>query len=230
METSLHRELKERFRLPESEVEVRLGRYRIDVVNDGRLVEIQHSGLSAIRDKIAHLLKLKHKVDVIKPLISRKRLVKLSSSAGEIVERRWSPKRETLLDLFDELVHFTRVFPHRNLNLIVPLVEVEETRIPGHGRRRRWRKSDFEVEDRRLVRIESISQFRSSRDLQSLLPPNLPSRFDTAELAQGLSIPRWQAQRIAYVLRKTGSAREVGKRGNAILYQLKRGRAKSAAR
>jgi len=33
-------------------------------------------------------------------------------------------------------------------------------------------------------------------------------------------VPRHQAQRIGYVLRKTGVAREAGKRSNAILYRL----------
>ena len=44
--------------------------------------------------------------------------------------------RGTFVDLFDELVHFTRVFPHPRLALEVVLVEIEEWRYPGHGRRR----------------------------------------------------------------------------------------------
>lgn len=220
METSLHRQLKETFRLPDSDIEVKVGRYRIDVVNDGRLVEIQQSGLSAIRDKVANLLKKRYEVDVIKPLITRKRLIKLNKRAGSVVDARWSPKRGTILDLFDELVYFTRVFPHRNLNLIVPLVEVEETRFPGHGRRRRWRKSDFEVEDRRLVKVERIFSFQTAADLHRLLPTQLSTPFGTAELAAGLQVPRWQAQRIAYVLRKVGGSKQIGKKGNAVLYEL----------
>jgi len=54
------------------------------------------------------------------------------------VSRRWSPKRGAAVDIFDDLVHFTRAFPHKRLTLEVPLVEVEELRYPGHGRRRRW--------------------------------------------------------------------------------------------
>ena len=231
METSLHRQLKEVFRLPDSEIEVKVGRYRIDVVNEGRLVEIQHSGLSSIRDKVACLLKSKHEVEVIKPLIVRKKLVKLDAKHGRVVDQRWSPKRGTILDLFDELVYFTRVFPHRNLNLIVPMVEVLETRYPGHGRRRRRRKNDFLVEDRRLVNVETIDSFRSAADLHRLLPKSLPQGFDTGQLAKGLGLPRWQAQRIAYVLKNTGSAKAVGKNGNAVVYELVKetGKPKKAA-
>ena len=65
METTLHRQLKDEFCDPGSEIEVKLGRYRIDVVNGKRLIEIQRSGLSSIRDKIADLLNLGYTVDAV---------------------------------------------------------------------------------------------------------------------------------------------------------------------
>ena len=77
METTLHHQLKEKFREPGSEIEVKIGRYRIDVVNGQRLVEIQRSGLAAIRDKINTLVQ-DFEVDVVKPLIIRKRLISRS--------------------------------------------------------------------------------------------------------------------------------------------------------
>lgn len=220
METTLHRQLKEHFLQPGGRAEVRLGKYRIDVVNGDRLVEIQRSGLAAIRDKVHRLVKDGYLVDVVKPLIARKRLVKLTSQDGVVSSRRWSPNRATILNVFDELLYFTRVFPHPNLRMLIPLIDIEEVRYPGHGRRRRKRKGDFEVKDRFILDIHQTQTFSTILDLQQLLPDSLPKKFDTAELAQGLDIDRHQAQRIGYVLRKTGVARESGKRGNAILYQL----------
>ena len=219
METTLHHQLKEKFREPGSEIEVKIGRYRIDVVNGERLVEIQRSGLAAIRDKINILLQ-DFEVDVVKPLIVRKRLVKLDRKDGSIVEERWSPRRGTILDVFDELLYFTRVFPHPNLRLIAPLIEIEEHRYPGHGKRRRRRKGDFEVKDRFLSKMHDIEMFETAADLHRLMPENLPSPFDSANLAEGLGVQRWIAQRIAYVLRHTGSAELVGKKGNTNLFKL----------
>jgi len=83
METTLHRQLKDYFRQSDSQLEVRLGRYRIDVVNGNRLVEIQRSGLASIRSKIQKLLEDGHVVDVVKPLIRRKRLIKLDSISSQ---------------------------------------------------------------------------------------------------------------------------------------------------
>ncbi len=113
METTLHRQLKEHFAGSTGRTEVKLGRYRIDVVRGKKLIEIQCSGLAAIRDKIRRLC-AEHKVEVVKPLVMRKRIVKLAEQGGEIVSQRWSPKRGKPLDLFDELIYFTRAFPHPN--------------------------------------------------------------------------------------------------------------------
>lgn len=220
METTLHRQLKEHYCESDARIEVKLGRYRIDVVNGDRLVEIQRSGLAAIRDKVNRLCSDGYQVDVVKPLVARKRLVKLSSENGAETSRRWSPLKATKLSVFDELLYFTRVFPHPNLRMLMPMIEVEEVRYPGHGRRRRRRAGDFVVKDRFILDIHQTHTFETVHDLQSLLPEDLPKKFDTAELAEGLDVCRHQAQRIGFVLRKTGVAKECGKRGNAILYKL----------
>lgn len=221
METSLHQQLKDHYTRPGARQEVRLGRYRIDVLHRGRLIEIQHSGLGAIRDKVRDLLQ-EHRVDLVKPLVARKQLVRLDREEGEEVSRRWSPLRGSPLGIFDELLHFASVFPHPRLRLITPLIEVEEIRFPGHGRRRRWRKNDFVVQDQKLSAIIASHQYRSHADLCRLLPRSLPEVFHTRSLAAELGIRDWQARRIAWVLRTTGAASEVGKEGNLRLYRLKK--------
>lgn len=228
METSLHQQLKAHYAGPDGDVEVRLGRYRIDVVRGSELIEIQHGGLAAIRDKVRTLCK-SHRVRVVKPIVATKTLVKLSRRGGRVVSQRKSPKRGQVLDLFEELVHFTNAYPHRRLTLETPLVEVEEIRYPGHGRRRRWRRTDHVIEDQRLVQVVQTHSFRTAGDLVSLLPSSLPQPFDTADLAAGLGVGRHIAQRIAYCLRETKATRVAGKRGNAILYKIARRRQPRAA-
>jgi hypothetical protein len=218
METSLHRQLKERYAEGGGLTEQRVDRYRIDVIRDKQLVEIQLAPLSAIRDKIRALLK-KHDVLVVKPIIVRKHLVKRKREGGRIISRRRSPKQRTLLDVFEELVHFTRVFPHRRLTLEVPLIEIEEHRFPGHGRRRWRRDNDHLVEDQHLLEVLNVHQFRTAADLCRMLPPGLPRPFHTGQLADGLSVERWIAQRMAYCLRHTGAIQQVGKLRGAWLYE-----------
>jgi hypothetical protein len=219
METSLHRQLKLLYADETAQVEVRLGRYRIDAVVDGELIEIQHGSLAAIRDKIRHLLE-EHSVRIVKPIVATKLLVKRARKNGRIKERRQSPKRGTLLDIFDELVYFTRVYPHERLTLEVVLVDIEEWRYPGHGRRRRYREDDFQVEDQKLVEVLETHRLQTSADLANLIACPLPSPFDTSDLARGLDVRRHIAQRIAYCFRLMGATREVGKRRNSRLYEF----------
>lgn len=221
METSLHQQLKLHYARDESQIEVVMGNYRIDAIAGGRLIEIQHGSLGAIRDKIAKLLE-DHRVTVVKPIVALKHLVKLDERGGNVLDRRRSPKRGQLLDVFDELVYFTRVFPHRRLTLEVALVEVEELRYPGHGRRRRRRANDFVVEDQRLLEIVETHRFRTLTDLRKMLPSGLPKSFHTGHLADRLEVRRHIAQRIAYCLRETGAIHPVGKQGNAVMYSRRR--------
>jgi hypothetical protein len=218
METSLHRDLKLLYAGKKAQFEVPVAGYRVDALSRGRLIEVQHGSFTAIRDKVRALLG-EHQVTVVKPIVARKVLVKQAAKGGEVLERRLSPKRGTLLDLFDALVHFTRVFPHPRLTLEVILVEVEEWRYPGHGRRRRWRLNDHEVEDQKLLAIHGKHRLRTAADLARLVRCPLPPTFHTGELAASLDVRRWVAQRIAYCLHRTGAVREVGKQGNARLYE-----------
>ncbi len=217
METSLHRQLKLHYAGEDGAVEVVLDGYRIDAVRGDELIEIQHGSLAAIRDKVRKLLK-RRRVRLVKPIVVNKVLVKLAERGGAEISRRRSPKRGTVLDLFDELVYFTRVFPHEGLVLEALLVDVEERRYPGHGKRRRRGQRDFQIEDQLLVRVVESHSFATTACLRRLLPRRLPKKFHTGDLAERMKAPRWIAQRIAYCLREMGAVEVVGKQGNAVLY------------
>ncbi len=219
METSLHRALKHHYAGADGRIEVKLGNYRIDVVRSDELVEIQHAPLAAIRDKVATLL-LDHRVLVVKPIVVTKHLVKRSRKRGPVTDRRVSPKRGRLLDIFDDLVHFTGVFPHARLALEILLIDIEEWRYPGHGRRRRRRANAYQIEDQKLVGIREAHRFTTATDLMRLVPTDISEPFNTATLAEALGVARWVAQQIAYCLRKTGGARVVGRRRTGLLYEF----------
>lgn len=216
METTLHRQLKEYYAVPGAQLEQQVGNFRIDIVTDDRLIEVQNSGLSSIRSKTLKLLST-NSVEIVKPIVARKRLVKLTKKQGTIKSRRWSPARRTQLDLFHELVYFTKVFPHPRLTLRIPLVEIEEYRFPH---RRRWFRGQFKVQDQILIRVVNEAVYRDTGDLRRLLPTKLNQPFDTQHLSEAMQVERWFAQKIAYCLRETGCVRQVGKRGNSLLYKF----------
>lgn len=217
METTLHRELKALYCSQSSQQEVRVDGYRIDAVARHKLIEIQCGSLSGIRRKVRRLLE-RHSVTVVKPLAANKLLLRRDRKGGPVVDRRFSPKHESSFSLFEDLVYFVGVFPHRRLTLEVLLIELEEHR--RRKRRHRWRRNAFVVDDRRLIRVCNRQVFRSARDLLGLLPVGLVNPFTTGELATAAGVPRWLAQKAGFCLRTTGAALVAGKRKNAWLYTV----------
>lgn len=225
METELHRALKDFYAAADGRVEVRVGRYRVDVVRDGRLLEIQHGSLAALRTKLRDLM-LQHDVTVIKPIIARKVLVVQDARTGRVIRRRRSPKRGTTLDIFDELVYLRGIYPHPRLTLELVLVDIEEWRRTARRTRRSPRSGGFQVEQQKLLRIVGCQRFRTADDLADMVTVKLPDPFHTGHLARRMKIERWAAQRIAYCLRYAGAVQQVGKLGNSLLYRFAdRGRA-----
>ena len=81
----------------------------------------------------------------------RKQLLKRDVPEGPVVSQRRSPKKQTLWNLFDDLVHFVDVFPHPRLELEVLMTLQDEYRLPAEKKRRVSR--GYIVEDRFLAEV-----------------------------------------------------------------------------
>ena len=222
MEHSIHRQLKSLYVTDTERHEVTVDGVRIDAVDEERLIEIQYGSLGAIRDKIRRLLR-SHDGLVVKPLAERKQLLKRDVPEGPVVSTRKSPKKQTLWNLFADLVHFVGVFPHPRLELEVLMTLQDEYRLPAEKKRRVSR--GYIVEDRLLSEVTGRAMLRTVDDLLAMLPdairpPERTEPFGTADLAAAAGISRPLARKVAYCLRRCGLAQVVGKEGNAILYQL----------
>lgn len=209
MEHSLHQQLKHFYGGPHPSLEVIVDGYRIDAMSHGWLVEIQFGPLWAIRKKTLELLQ-RHAVLIVKPIVISRHIVRLDGD-GQVVAKRRSPKEGRVWDVFSDLVHFMKVFPHPRLRIDVALVDIVEERCPRV--RRRWGQLPYRLADRELAEVRETITLRSAEDLRLLLP-RLPDRFDTRLLADHLGVPRWKAQQIAYCLRESGTATLIG-RGRA---------------
>jgi hypothetical protein len=229
METSLHRSLKMLYAADATLTEVAVDGFRIDAIDaDGWLVEVQHAGLGSIRRKVIRLVE-NHQLRLVKPLIGRKWIERYDPKTKRLVSRRRSPKQATRFDIFGHLLHFTGAFPHANLVLEIPFVEVVEHRHPSKPRRR-WRDRDSSI-DQQLVNVTTAFELRTNQDLWDLIGnPPLPDAFDTKNLADAIEQPRWLAQQITYVLRHSGAISVVGKRGNSILYSCSESKPKRKSR
>jgi hypothetical protein len=214
-EKPLHAALKEWYARPGDRFEVPLEGYVIDIVREELLIEIQTGNFSAIGRKLRALLE-NHLVRLVYPVAQEKWLLKAGAGPLGRTQRRKSPKRGGVGELFRELVRIPELPAQPNFAIEVLLIQEEEVR--RHDPRRAWRRRGWVTEERRLLGVLSQQRFETPADLWALTGDELPQTFTTAELAEALGEPRWLAQKAAYCYRKMGLIRQTGKQGRSALY------------
>ena len=209
-EGSLHAALKSHYARPGDELEAPLHGFVADIRRGDLLIEIQTGSFAAMGRKLDHLLG-EHRVLLVHPIAVETQLEKPDGST------RRSPKRGSVLDVFDELVSIPTLLDHPHLSLEVVLAAVTEVRVPDPTVRRR---RGFRTADRRLREILGTRRFDHPTDLLDLLPDGLPARFTSADLAAAVGAPRPLAQRMAYCFRALGLFTEHGRTRAGVQYSL----------
>jgi hypothetical protein len=212
-EKGLHADIKEFLVLPGDKVEMPIEGYIADLYRDGQIIEIQTRNFGAMRKKLSHLLGY-YPVHLVHPIAVEKIIIRQDSHGMETARKR-SPKTGRPIDIFPELVYIRDLVMHPNLTFEILMTREEEHRRQD-PKRRKW--NGWYVHDRRLVEVVQRIPLYSYSDFRKLLPPELPVPFTTRELAGILGCRARQAGDITYTMRRMGVLREVGKRGNSILY------------
>ena len=216
-ERPLHASLKRWYARPGDRVETPVAGFVIDLVREDVLIEVQTSGFSSMKRKLASLLELGHRVRIVHSIPIDKWIVKVDAD-GTVLSRRRSPKHGQPTDIFAELVSLPEVFvhPHLEVDLLLTIEEEHWRHTPGVG----WRRKGWTVIERRLIEVVGSLQLNNADDLTRLIPDGLPETFTTADLAAKLGRPRGAAQQMAYCLRRAGVCVAVGKRGNSVEYRV----------
>ncbi len=218
-EKPLHASLKKWYAQPGDRFEVAVEGFVIDIVRDALLLEIQTRNFAAIRSKLTNLVR-SHQIRLIYPIAQEKWIVKLDEDGTNVVNRRKSPKRGRLVDLFWEMVSIPEeLLSNRNFSLEVLMIREEEAR--RYEGTRKWRRRGWAIEERRLLEVVDQRSFDESADWLAFLPEALKS-FTASDLAEAIDISTELAQKMAYVLRKGRVIELAGKRGRANLYRVAR--------
>jgi len=214
-EKTLHSDLKKIYEDTNAKVEYKIGNYIIDVIKEDGLYEIQTKNFYAIGKKIKELIELDNKVVLVHPIAVEKHIITLSED-GEVISQRKSPKKGTLVDIFDELVSIPYLLNEQGFNLEVLMTVQEEVRkSDGKGS---WRRKGVSIVDRKLVAVLERYKFNSAEDFKSFLPKDLPLEFTNKDLSVKLNVPINKARKISYTLKNAGIIKECGKRGRELLY------------
>ena len=216
-EKSLHAELKDWLKMPGDKIESPVDGYIIDIVRGDLLIEIQTQNFSAIRKKLKTLLKC-HKVRLIYPIVQNKWIIGLDRNGDKITRRRLSPKHNSYVNIFEELVRIPHIMLNSNLIVEALIVNIEETRLnDGKGS---WKRKGWSILDRRLVNLVDQKIFHRSNDYLTLIPKSLEFPFTNFELSKALQKSIGLARKMTYCLRKTKILEVIGKKGKALLYDL----------
>lgn len=212
----MHAALKQWYAQPGDRFEVLVDGYVIDIQRGDLLIEIQTGNFSALKAKLSTLVS-EHPVRLVYPIPQEKWIIKIPEGDGK-TQRRKSPKRGSVEEVFRELVSFPDMLAEPNFSLEVLLIQEEEVR--RFDGRRRWRRRGWVTEERRLLGVVAQQSFETPANLWALMPSNLPPTFTTSDLARAMGKPRRLAQQAAYCLRKMGVITSVGKQGRSVAYRL----------
>jgi hypothetical protein len=223
MPTQLHIALQHHYAGENGLIEAWVDGFRADVIRDDVIYEIQTASIASLRRKLEILCK-KHTVVLVSPQALSKTIVRIDPDTGEILSQRRSPKHGEMTHVLPELMAVAELLKRKRLSLEIALtVEREVRAADGRGS---WRRKGVSVVGHELVEMRETMRFDTPADFLALLPAELPRKFTVADLAATMTLTTTMAGRAAYALRKMGTIRHVGKRGNAFVYERKRVRAR----
>jgi hypothetical protein len=215
-ENHLHVALKDHFYKPGDLTEEKLAGFTIDIIRGNKLIEIQTGNFSALKKKLIYFLG-DYQVNIVHPIIQKKTIIKISD-AGEIVSSRKSPKTGKVSEIFKELIYIPDYLQHPNFSLTVPIVDVKEYWIDdGKGS---WRRKGWSIQNKKLIKIHKIINFKSRQDYLDLLPENLPDSFTNKELSKASKMSKRLTQKMTFCLRKMELIEIAEKKGNAFVFQI----------
>jgi hypothetical protein len=214
-EKSLHADLKQWYARPGDQLEMRVDGFIIDLVRGDLLVEIQTSSVNKLKRKLARLAQ-NHAVRLVFPVALEKWIVRLPVAESQEPQRRKSPKRGRVEQIFSQLVYIPSLLENENFSLEVLLIREEEVRRFEH--KKAWRRKGWVTHERRLLEVVDHRVFTTPRDLACLLPENIPSPFTVRDVARKIGQPDWLTRKMIYCLKALGIIAAQGKRGNAVLY------------
>jgi hypothetical protein len=214
-EQPLHAALKHWYTRPGDVLEAALDGYIVDLLRGDHIIEIQTGSFASIRRKM-RALSQRYRVTLVYPVAYERWILKLPATACGQPIRRKSPRRQSMNQLFQELVSFPDLLRCPNFSIEIVCIQAEEVQRYDrrHGRRRRG----WVIVERRLLGVLGRHVIAIPSDLWSLISWELPEPFQTLHLARVLHRPRWFAQKVAYCLRESGASTAVGKVRNAIVY------------
>lgn len=214
-EKKLHIMLKKYFEEDPEYHEIPVCGYIADICRNGVITEIETSGFSGLKPKLAAYLP-NYKVRLVYPLAHVKYLSWINPEDGEITSRKKSPKKGSAYSALFEMVRILPYVKNENLTILVPFLEIDEYRLlNGWSRDKKKGSNRYERIPTDLFRIE---EFSADADFIRYIPESCENNFTLADFARAAHVSSRDASGILHVFMERELLARTGKKGNAYLY------------
>lgn len=151
--------------------EIKVGRYVADVLEGGRITEIQTASFSSLTDKIRFYLEhTDYHITVLHPMIADKKIIRTDKESGELIRTKRSPKHLKPADALPELLYIAEFIGDPRFEIRFLMIRADEYRYSEKMRYRKKGAYDNDVVPRELMYAETV---RSVDDVRSFFPLEL---------------------------------------------------------
>lgn len=217
-EKSVHAVLKNYFAPNEDHHEIPIEGYVADIYTGKEIIEIQTRQFDRMRDKLTAFLPI-CPVTIVYPVPAKKILVWIDPDTGEEVERRKSPMKASIYDIFEELYRIKNFLTEENLRFKMVFLELEEWKLlDGYGKDKKKRASKH---DRVPLKMTGEMSMECKEDYLQFVPFELlEEEFTSKDFAKAAKIHPREAGTVLHILHYIGILDRVGKQGNAYVYRV----------
>ncbi|MBQ7933671.1 MAG: hypothetical protein IJ327_02635 [Lachnospiraceae bacterium] len=217
-EKTVHAILKNYYEPDEDHQEIPIENYVADIYHEGSIMEIQTRSFNAMRNKLRAFLPL-YPVTIIYPIPREKWLIWIDEETGQLSNKRKSPLKGNGYTVFPELYKIKMFLKDPNLRFKLVLLDMEEYRLlNGWSKDKKKGSSRF---DRIPTQLVEEIDIECLQDYMQFVPYDLPEEFTVKDFAKAAHIPARRAQMVVHILAYVGVIEQIGKKGNAYLYQVR---------
>lgn len=217
-EKTVHAILKNYYEPDEDHQEIPIENYVADIYHEGSIMEVQTRSFNAMRNKLRAFLPL-YPVTIIYPIPREKWLIWIDEETGQLSNKRKSPLKGNGYTVFPELYKIKMFLKDPNLRFKLVLLDMEEYRLlNGWSKDKKKGSSRF---DRIPTQLVEEIDIECLQDYMQFVPYDLPEEFTVKEFAKAAHIPARRAQVVVHILAYVGVIEQIGKKGNAYLYQVR---------
>lgn len=215
-EKSIHSYLKDYFEQDKNKHEIKILGYVADISNQSGIIEIQSKDFSKLRRKLDTYLVNGIKTRIVYPVSLVKYINWVDPVTHKILERRKSPSKSSIYDIFIELYRIRDRLRNPLLAFTVVTLETEEYKyLDGYGPNGKNHATKI---DKIPAKVMELYNFSVNGGFEIFIPDTLPNGFTSSDFRKNAHCSLKAAQNTLLILSDLGICKRVGRDKRGYIY------------